>query len=141
MYSTKLRNNRYNIMCLAVFNNISKLVMCVDTGAMYTCCSYNDIDENLCESDFGDSDCKYLGGFVEGTAMKFYRYKLKQFTVGNIDLGSQDIWITFDDRVSDSVVGVDILSKVTFLHIKDSSKLLFFSSVEELYNFGKEADI
>ncbi|MBR1876516.1 MAG: hypothetical protein IJ805_05375, partial [Lachnospiraceae bacterium] len=29
--------------------------------------------------------------------IRFYKYSAKQFTVGNIDMGLRDIWITFDD--------------------------------------------
>lgn|GEM_PF-6219254 len=135
MYSTKLDKNRYNIICLAVLNNISKLILCVDTGARYTCCSYNDIDEYLTEKDFEDSEFKILGGFVEGTTMKFYKYHLNQFTIGNINLKEQDIWVTFDDRVSDAVLGMDILSQVTFLGIENTGKLIFFNGPDEMTGY------
>lgn len=137
MYSTRLDKSRYNIICLVILNNISKLMLCVDTGAKYTCCSYNDIDETLLEKDFKNGDFKNLGGFVEGVTMKFYKYHLKQFTIGNIDMKEQDIWVTFDNRVSDAVLGMDILSQVTFLNIEKSGKLIFFHSVDELHGYVK----
>ena len=34
-----------------------------------------------------DCETKIIGGLVSGNTVKFYRYSLKQFTIGNIDYG------------------------------------------------------
>ena len=39
-------------------------------------------------------------------------YHVNQFAIGTVDLGERDIWITFDDRVSDDLLGMDNLSDV-----------------------------
>lgn len=50
---------------------------------------------------------------------------MKQFTIGNIDLGKQDIWITFDERVTDTVLGMDILQQVIFTANPYNRKMYF----------------
>jgi len=112
VYSTNIKDNRYQIQCVAVFNKIRAARFIVDTGAKFTCCHYTSIDINLCESKLASNEVKFIGGFVKGAPVKFYKCSLKQFTIGNIDMGKQDIWITFDERVTDAVLGMDILKQV-----------------------------
>lgn len=56
-----------------------------------------------------------LSGIVNRVAVRFYRYHLKQFTIGNIDMKGQDIWLTFDERVTDIISGMDILKQVIMI--------------------------
>lgn len=44
--------------------------------------------------------------------MKFYKLPLWQFTIGNIDMGEQDIWITFDEKITDIILGMNILGQI-----------------------------
>lgn len=141
MYSTKLVKNRFKIICIALVNQVSGLELVVDTGARYTCCNYKFIDTSLREDDFVNCEKKELTGFVKGKSLIFYKYHVRQFTIGNIDIGSQDIWITFDDLIGDAVLGMDLLSKISFLHIENISKLLFFKDTAELYQFTKSEDV
>ena len=64
------------------------------------------------EKQLANCDVKLIGGLVKGEFVKFYKYQLKQFTVGNIDMREQDIWVTFDRRVTDVVLGMDILKQI-----------------------------
>ena len=66
------------------------------------------LDENMQENKIADCESKVIGELIKGESVKFYRYRLKQFTIGNIDMGPQDIWITFNERVTDIVLGMDI---------------------------------
>ena len=104
MYSTRLRNDRYLVDCLTISDKIAIGKFVVDTGAKYTCCNYCVIDSTLEETQFSDTEIKYIGGFVKGEIVKFYKYPLKQFTVGNIDMEEQNIWLTFDERVTDIIL-------------------------------------
>lgn len=116
---------------------MSYLELLVDTGAMYTCCNYSCINADLYEKDFSNAEYKVLGGFVDGNevASKFYRYPVKQFTIGNIDLGERDIWITFDERVTDAVLGTDILESIDYVHMKNSYRILFFKDYNEMLDY------
>ena len=120
MYSTKLKNNRYIVRCIRMAENVKVVRFIVDTGAQYSCANYSLIDDTMREEDFYDCDTKNIRGVIEGDSVKLYKYRLKQFTIGNINMGEQDIWITFDKRVTDTVLGMDILKQITF--IADSFK-------------------
>lgn len=101
MYSTSIKDNRYLVQCIAVSNKIRSAKFIVYTGAKFTCCTYKSIDFNMQEKNFASKETKYLGGFVKGSPVKLYKHNLIQFTIGSIDLEEQDIWITFDQRVTD----------------------------------------
>ena len=66
--------------------------------------------------------------------VKFYRHRLKQFTIGNIDMGEQDIWVTFDDRVTDTVLGMDVLQQVIFIANPYNKKIYFCKDREDYYS-------
>ena len=103
-----------------------------DTGAKYTCCSYKNIDRNLNEKDFENIEAKILGGIVSGAGIKFYRYHTRQFTVGNINLGEQDIWITFDSLATDDVLGMDLIQNVFYFGNAASKKLVISGNPTEI---------
>ena len=99
MYSTSFHSSfRYVVVCLAVHRAVKAVETIVDTGAVYTCYMAHSIDPDLAESDLQENTHKDFGGFVDGNSrvVRFYQYQLKQFTIGNIDMGPQSIWVTFD---------------------------------------------
>lgn len=139
MFSITSEGLRYVVTCILNQDGISLLDTIVDTGAMYTCYRADQVGEELSEDQFCDGESKSIGGFVDGqnvvNAVKFYKYDVKQFAVGTIDLGSTSIWITFDERVSDNVLGMDILNKVAFLQYDNSDELLLFADKAELQKY------
>ncbi len=76
-----------------------------------------------------DHEQKFISGFVKGSVVTFYRIHLRQFTIGNIDMGEQDIWITFDDRVTDAVLGMDILKQVMMITNPYDQRIYFCKDV------------
>lgn len=135
MYSTKLKDKRFSADCIIVCDKVRIIKFVVDTGAMITCCQYTAFDKCLRERDFAGNEEKYLGGFVRSEPIKFYQYSLKQFTIGNINLGKKKIWITFDKRVTDTVLCMDILSQIIFIANPFVQKLYFCEDVEDYNNF------
>ncbi|MDE7477274.1 MAG: retropepsin-like domain-containing protein [Lachnospiraceae bacterium] len=131
MYSTNIKDNRYLVRCLAVANEISVNNFVVDTGAKITCCNSDFMDENILEKDVAKCEVKLLGGLVKGNVVKFYRYPLKQFTIGNINMGEQDIWITFDKRVTDIILGMDILKQIIMITNPYNQKIYFCKDAED----------
>lgn len=115
MYSTKLKDERFSVDCIALLGRVRIVQFVVDTGAMFTCCNYKSFDKSMQKTDLKGCEVKNLGGFIEGVGVKFYKVSLSQFTIGNIDLNKQDIWVTFDKRVREAVLGMDILQKVIFM--------------------------
>lgn len=141
MYSTNMKNNRYLVSCIVVSEDVAIDKFVVDTGARYTCCSYWLIDDALEESQFSRKDAKEIGGLVKGESVLFYKYSLKQFTIGNINMGAQDIWITFDERVSDIIVGMDILKQVIMIANPYDQRLYFCKDADDYsQNFKLLAD-
>ena len=133
MFSTKLNEiDRFVLPCIIVTDTPNRHSFVVDTGARYTCCSVYNINPNLREEDFGEAECKQIGGLVYGSVIKYYRLDVKQFTIGNIDLKQQSIWITVDDRATDDVLGMDLMKQVFFLNDPEKNTLCFFESRSEI---------
>ena len=140
MYSTSCNSDlRYIVTCITNDGKISLLDTIVDMGARRTCYQARLIDSSLSESQFVGKPYKLIGGFIGGREVKntvcFYEYRLQQFTIGNIDMGEQTIWITFDDRIQDNVLGMDILHSVCMLQYADENELYFFNDKSELKSF------
>ena len=136
MYKVKLNDNRIVVQCNVLRNGKVKFIGAVyDTGAKYSCFRAAYISTGMTENDFLDKEEKLLSGFVKSSASKFYRLQVDRFAVGNIDLGTQDIWITFDERVTSNVVGYDIISQVTRASLANSGEECFFSSNIELKQY------
>ena len=139
MFSTVCDGLRYTLTCIINNDALSLVDTIVDTGAFWTCYKASEISEELSEIQFVDKDFKDIGGFINGTknnnSVRFYRFDVKQFTIGTVDLGSQTIWITFDDRINDNVLGTDILRKVAYLQYEDSDAMYFFKDKDELKKF------
>lgn len=133
MYSTKLKNDRYIVRCIRMAKNIKIIQFIVDTGAQFSCVNYSLIDDDMKEEDFRNCDTKIIRGVIEGDSVKLYKYHLKQFTIGSIDMGEQDIWITFDKRVTDTVLGMDILKQITFVSDSFRQEIHFFTNCDD-YN-------
>ena len=140
MYSTRFDDElRYVVTCITNRDAVRVVETIVDTGAKYTCYRASFIDDELREEDLGTNQSVEIGGFVSAdepiNKVRFYRYPLRQFTIGSIDLGKRDIWITFDGRVKDNVLGMDILKSVSFMQYADTRELHFFTDEDELKSF------
>lgn len=131
MYSTRLKDERFSVECIAFLEKVRIIQFVVDTGAMFTCCNYKAFDKNMREEDFKGLEIKTIGGFIEGSGVRFYKYCLKQFTIGNIDMGEQIIWITFDKRVKETILGMDILKQITFIADSCSQQICFCEDEED----------
>ncbi|MBR1633781.1 MAG: hypothetical protein IJ682_01825 [Lachnospiraceae bacterium] len=126
MFSTKLVENRLFVPCIVVTDVPMIHTFIMDTGAKYTCCSYKNINPVLTEAECSGLPTKVIGGFVGNAGVKFYHYPVKQFIIGNIDLKSRKVWITFNQLATDDVLGVDLLQDVSFLYKRKSREIVFF---------------
>ena len=131
MFVLNNSEGRYTAKCIVNHKKARIRDFVVDTGAKYTCCSYDYVDSSLDEKDFSDAKTKTLGGFVANVGMKFYEIELKQFTIGTVDFGKQKIWITFDERIADSLLGMDILSQAVFANTPDRGQFAVYDDVKE----------
>lgn len=133
VYSTKLKDERYSAECITLLEKVRVLQFVVDTGAKFTCCNFKELDRSMQEEDFEECETKRIGGFIEGASVKFYRCSLRQFTIGTIDMGKQDIWITFDRRVKETVLGMDILQQVIFTANPYDRKICFCKDSDDYH--------
>lgn len=144
MYNILHEDNRYISDCVLSNGNIqetSVLKLVIDTGARFTCIKAQALwrlFKEVTEQQLIVNKCPFItiGGFVNGDidAFKFrvYKYTVKQFTVGNIDLGTQTIGVYFDNRVSDNVIGMDILSKLNYTQFANQPFLYLFDDLYDM---------
>ena len=139
MYIADMNLLRYSSQCL-VYANIGRMVeFVVDTGARYTCVSYRKVNKMLRAEEMKGIEYKVFAGYAkDGSGIVHYKYRVNRFDIGDIHLGEQDIWITFDQNASDSILGMDMLQQVTFLQIENMGKLIFFQNADELGRFVQE---
>ena len=128
------------VKCITLLEQMQIVKFIVDTGAKFTCCNYTTVGFDICEENFTGNETKFLGGFVKGEPVKFYKCKMKQFTIGNIDMGGQDIWVTFDERVTDTVLGMDILQQVIFTANPYNKRMYFCKDIHD-YNDNFELKV
>lgn len=129
VYCTKLNHrNQYIVDCMLLTDAVQIVRFLVDTGAAYTCCSADSL--NLFEEDFQKSPFRIMGGIIPNAGMKFYPYHVRQFTIGTVDLGERDIWVTFDDMATNDLLGLDILKDIS-LHQNQKTKEMCFYDVDK----------
>lgn len=131
------------IQCNFIKPVFTKCSAVYDTGAQQTCMPAMAIDPKLSEEDFKDADTITVGGIIkdesgytDNNTLICYRMPVRDFYLGNIHITGVDIWVTFDERITDSVVGMDILSRVTRLGIALSGRELFFKDIGEMIDYN-----
>ena len=132
MLTVDYRDSYYKQRCFLV-DGINKDVrnsfsdFIIDTGAPHTSCSFNCVNPSLKEQNLvGNFRSGVFGGYVENVGVVHYLYPVDNFYVGSLDLGKQEVWITFDDRANANLLGLDLLQNLTFLQSRDSKQLLIF---------------
>lgn len=140
MYTLGLKKNRYSQFCTIMSEYLKPVVkttsFLVDTGACYTSCTSESIDVNLRESDFaGKLKPVMFGGYGTIAGTVHYEYKVNNFLVGNIDLGEQVVYVTFDKKIDTNLLGIDLLQKLTLFQLKDSERLLIADNVVGVVDF------
>lgn len=127
MYNMSIDNNRITAQLNLTYNKMFKKVRCVyDTGAMYTAINALSLDFDNSYKDYfrNVAEVKYIGGLIVNKDNKgissdfavYYKLHLNEVSIGNIVLKDVQIWVTFDDNVSNDIIGMDIISRLyTFI--------------------------
>lgn len=144
MYSALCdKRNRYFCSCLLNNVTVVRVETVIDTGAYYTCYTADTLNsllsDEITEKMFKNAPFIELHGFVETMPVRFYKYHLRQYTIGTIDLGSQDVWITFDKRVKNNLVGMDILKQLYFVHEPENKRIVLFKDKYEYFSYNHPA--
>ncbi len=115
----------------------SKCFAVYDTGAQHTCFTALSINSKLTVEDFKDSEKLTVGGILAGSenGIEYYKMYVKDFYFGNILITGVDVWVTFDDRVTDNVIGMDVLYRLNRLSVAYSNKELFFKDTQEMIDY------
>ncbi len=138
MYYASLDDNRVIVQCNIANNGRMRFISAIyDTGARYTCFRASTLNSMLKEESCQGSETKMLGGFIGSGFSKFYKYEVEKFAFGTIDLGKQDVWITFDEAVTSNVVGDDIIKQVNRLSFAGEGKEYFFGDRSELLEYAE----
>ena len=58
VYSTSIKDNRYTIQCIAVFDKIRAAKFIVDTGAKFTCLTYKAFNKKMQEHELCGCEIK-----------------------------------------------------------------------------------
>ena len=142
VFNTVYEDLRYMTSSIVHNNKTDIIQAIIDTGAKKTCFMASSFKEiELKEGNFDINDSIRIKGLVtkdqkdNEVSCIYYRYKVKQITIGNIDLNQQDIWVTFDDRVTDNVLGLDLLCRIGMIQLPNQSNLAIFRDKNELYKF------
>ena len=53
-------------------------------------------------------------GLIPSEPIYAYAYAVDRFIIGNVNLGTQTVWVSFDPRISNLLLGMDILQHVNF---------------------------
>ena len=144
MYSIDVENNRALIQCNFRDSN-SKFVRfsaLYDTGAQISVFTAVSIDPDLSEDDFKESRTTNLKGLINDDDLSIVGYscKIPDFYFGNIHISYVDALITFDERVTDNLVGMDVINRITRLGIANTDKILFFKDYQELSEYVNSHD-
>lgn len=120
-YSTELQKNQFNLTCrLFISTKTHTLDFIADTGANFTVIPARELrmPQEL-EAKFAKSQ-NYIRllGLLPSEPTYAYAYVVNHFIVGSVDLGMQVVWVSFDPRMSELLLGMDILQHVNFSYDK-----------------------
>lgn len=108
---------KHRFMCqLSLLTNGQHTALgCVfDTGAMYTCIPEAQLQNVKAILYKGVS--YHIAGSVSTEIYEMFEASSEKVKVGDIDIGPQTIYVIKDTRVTNAVLGMDLLSQLDFTH-------------------------
>ena len=139
MFSVKNSGNSYKVKCMLNKDPYSTISFYVDTGSDITVVNGDAlgylVDNNQIINDTPKENIKIIGGIVldkennsQYTAI-VYKYHVSSFTLHeDVVLYGVDIWVVFDKKFTNNLLGVDILHKLLYLNNPMSDSLVFFNT-------------
>lgn len=127
MYNMNIKDNRVEVQINHNINGkFSKLLCVFDTGAKFTAIQDVSIKiRNLNATNiFYTGEDKMLSGFVSSGdrnnklkySILFHKVIVSKLSISNIVFNNIPIWVTFDKRATNDVLGMNIISKLyTFI--------------------------
>ncbi len=139
MFSVKNSGNSYKVKCMLNKDPYSTISFYVDTGSDITVVNGDAlgylVDKNQIINDTPKENIKIIGGIVldkENNSQYIaiaYKYHVSSFILHeDVVLYGVDIWVIFDKKFTNNLLGVDILHKLLYLNNPMSDSLVFFNT-------------
>jgi len=142
MYKINEESGTLHVTCQIVKQGINyhkQIEASYSSGMPYSIFPYDQIEPSFTREMFKDAE-KMMFSIPnsDNTAFEFFALDVVSFVIGkDIVLGNQRIWISFDEAITESVIGYDILSQVSRMSIAGTGQELFFNSATELTEYAK----
>lgn len=111
----------------------------LDTGATHTCLNASDLGIILDEQEFVDMmhpETLQAKGIDDKIVIKFYKMQVENFIINNIDLGSVPVYITFSNRVTKRLLGMNIL-RLLNIGINCDKSILYLEKTKKFMEYKK----
>lgn len=119
-------------------NVINKVPFLVDTGSEITSINHALLNRNLNEAILIAKMCetKIVTGILKApdAVIKYYKVPIDLMIFSDMHIKNSYIWVTFNDNVTDSVLGMDILEQLFMFHAPGGS-LLLSSDLDQIRDY------
>lgn len=99
----------------------------LDTGATNTCINAVHLGICVSEAEFAKwnrNDSIITTGIMNNTEVKYYKLQVENFIIGDLDLGSVPIYVTFNKNATKSLLGMDLIRLLNIGLFTDERKLI-----------------
>ena len=122
--------------------NIKKSIVdfTFDTGAIDVVCSAAALGITITEEQFIDkfnTACVYRRGIAHSVSIRYYRYELSEFRLGNLRLYNVPIYISFERDAKSRLIGMSLLRFFDIL-IRPEFKQVKLTETDTLLEYLKE---
>lgn len=132
----EVSDKRKYIKCvLRVENNVNIPEFIVDTGAIYTCCNYNEVIGLINLQELQNCPVKRLAGIDKSAGIKFHKITLDSMSIGGLGIGGVYLWVTTDSKMEKAILGMDILNNLNTLNIAGTGTMIISNSLLEVANY------
>lgn len=108
----------------------------VDTGAIYTCCNYNEVIGLISLDELLACPVKRLAGIDKSAGIEFHRVELNSMSIGALGIGGVYLWVTTDTKMEKAILGMDIVNDLNILNITGAGIMAISNSLLEVSNYG-----
>lgn len=125
------KSNHVMLKCFTTVDG--RFVRCkgvYDTGCQKTIFVAKDLGISL--SDVGPTTARPIHGLFKDRSCNVYEYYLRDFAIGNVFLGPQNVCVIFDEYTTDNLIGYDILKQINRASIANSNQEILFKTEAEL---------
>lgn len=112
----------------------------LDTGSTHTCMNAADLGIFISEDDFNrwhTVEKITAGGIDDDIKIAFYKLQVENFKIGNLDLGSVPIYVTFYEKMTKALLGMNILRLLNISISGDENKVIL-QKTNKLINYKEK---